>query len=359
MGAQAMTRPGPESWGARPESAATMFVSRIQSRRMATELIADALAARRDELVARRGRRVSRRASRPTAQADPARARRTCARTREAHHDLLCDVLRRDRPADGARARLRRAPRGPPRAPRDRARGLPGGVPQLPQHRLGRGARRRAREPRGGRRGARGGAHGDRLRRPRRRPQASAAYLEAQQLLLADSDRVRATCSRTCSTAGAPQTAAGLAAARARASSQTRACVLVAARADERAGRRDGALPRAANALAAAIRGRYAPLAVTRHGEIVLVRASAPGERVALRAPLERPASGCAVAARLVLAVGREHRPATGRRRSARAYREASQAVAPRRRVRRRALAARPQRRSSTSPCATTRSRGG
>ena len=150
---------------------------------------------------------------------------------------------------------------------------------------------------------------------------ASAAYLEAQQLLLADRDRVQRDLLEDLLDAGAPRTAAGLAAARDAGLEPDTACVLVAAVPVE-APEDEGALPRAAGALAAAIRGRYAPLAVTRHGEIVLVRASAPGERVALRVPL---LEACA-SQPLVLAVGVstvQDGPAS----LGGAYREASQAV--------------------------------
>jgi sugar diacid utilization regulator len=153
---------------------------------------------------------------------------------------------------------------------------------------------------------------------------ASAAYLDAQQLLLADSDRVRRDLLEDLLAAGAPQTAAGVAAARAAGLEPDSHYVLVAAvavgdPADERA------LPRAAGALAAAIRGRHAPLAVTRHGEIVLVRACAPGERLVLREPLA--AAGERIAADgVVLAVGVSTVQAQLTALGA-AYREASQAL--------------------------------
>jgi sugar diacid utilization regulator len=86
-----------------------------------------------------------------------------------------------------------------------------------------------------------------------------------------------------------------------------------------------GALARCASRLAQALRGRDAPLAVTRHGEIVLARALAPGERPALREPLERACEQIA-AGGTVLAVGVstvQPDPAT----LGAAYREASEAL--------------------------------
>ncbi len=149
---------------------------------------------------------------------------------------------------------------------------------------------------------------------------ASAAYLDAQQLLLADSDRVRRDLLEDLLGAGAPETAAGLAAARAAGLEAEARCVLVAAVADD-----EEALPRAASALAAAIRGRHEPLAVTRHGEIVLVRALAPGERPALREPLERVCERAASEG-VVLAVGASS-VQDGTAALGEAYREASLAL--------------------------------
>lgn len=131
---------------------------------------------------------------------------------------------------------------------------------------------------------------------------ASAAYLEAQQLLLANGDRVRRDLLEDLLDARPPGTAAGLAAARAAGLDGSARCVLVSAlpmvAPDDEA-----VLRSAANALAGAIRGRTSPLAVVRHGEIVLVRALSPGEHPALVRPLEKTckqASGRG----LVLAVG-------------------------------------------------------
>ena len=118
---------------------------------------------------------------------------------------------------------------------------------------------------------------------------------------------------------GAPQTAAGLEAARAAGLEADSRFVLVAARALDG----DGALSRAARTLAGAVRGAEEPLAVTRHGEIVLVRPCAPDEQPELRARLAE-ASEQAASEGIVLAIGVStvHRglDAVGA-----AYREASQ----------------------------------
>ena len=70
---------------------------------------------------------------------------------------------------------------------------------------------------------------------------------------------------------GSPQTAAGLAAAREAGLETDARCVVIAAVPTDAVGE-PGSLSRAANTLAAALRGRHPPFAVTRHGEIVLVR---------------------------------------------------------------------------------------
>jgi sugar diacid utilization regulator len=150
---------------------------------------------------------------------------------------------------------------------------------------------------------------------------AAAAYLEAQQRLVADGERVRRDLLEDLLEGGAPQTAAGLATARAAGLEADAGFVLVAAGALDG----DGDLSRAARTLAAAVRGAGEPLAVTRQREIVLVRPCAPGERPELRARL---AGACERAASegLVLAIGVStvHRglDAVGA-----AYREASQAA--------------------------------
>src|SRR3954454_12173545 len=133
--------------------------------------------------------------------------------------------------------------------------------------------------------------------------EASGAFLEAQQLLVADSDRVRRDLLEDLLCGRGPESAAGLAAARDAGLDASASYVVVAALPttppDD-----DGALRRAANALAAALRdSRFSPLAVTRHGEIVLVRAIHNGARPVLVAPLERACAGAATRA-LALAVG-------------------------------------------------------
>ncbi len=116
---------------------------------------------------------------------------------------------------------------------------------------------------------------------------ASAAYLEAQQLLLANGDRARRDLLEDLLASRPPETAAAVAAARAAGLEGGARCVLVAALPTV-APEDEGVLRVAANALAGALRGRTPPLAVTRRGEIVLVRAVSPGEPVRLIGPLEK-----------------------------------------------------------------------
>jgi hypothetical protein len=117
--------------------------------------------------------------------------------------------------------------------------------------------------------------------------EASAAYLEAQQLRLAEGDRVRRDLLEDLLAGRPPGTASRLAAARAAGLEGEVRCVLVAALPTV-APEDEGVLRLAANGLATAIRGKGSPLAVTRHGEIVVVGALAPGKRPAFREPLER-----------------------------------------------------------------------
>ena len=108
--------------------------------------IADALEARRDELVAAAFDAI--RARLPVLPRRRARIRRRRRRAHPGAPRPALRVLRRGRPAEARelafveRHAARRARAGHP------ARRLPRGVPQLPQHRLGRGARDRAAEPR-------------------------------------------------------------------------------------------------------------------------------------------------------------------------------------------------------------------
>jgi PucR C-terminal helix-turn-helix domain/GGDEF-like domain len=285
---------------------------------MATELIADALAARRDELVAAA---VDVYVARISAyrDADPALLEDAREHT-ETHHDLLCDVLRRDSPVQEReldfveRHAARRARGGIALADFLEAFRSYHGIVWDAVLDTSRESRRAADQALAAARTVIGYVDLAATR-------ASAAYLDAQQLLLANRDRVQRDLLEDLLDAGAPRTAAGLAAARAAGLEPDAACVLVAAVPAEPPGD-EGALPRAASALAAAIRGRFAPLAVTRRGEIVLVRASAPGERVALRVPLLEACASQPV----VLAVGVstvQDGPAS----LGGAYREASQAL--------------------------------
>jgi sugar diacid utilization regulator len=131
---------------------------------------------------------------------------------------------------------------------------------------------------------------------------ASSAYLEAQQLLLADADRVRRDLLEDLLAAKPPGTAAGLAAARAAGLEDGARCVVIAA-IPTAAPEEQSELRLAANTLARAIADRGSPLAVTRQGEIVVVKAVTDQERLALREPLERACTQ--VASRgLSLAVG-------------------------------------------------------
>ena len=119
--------------------------------------------------------------------------------------------------------------------------------------------------------------------------EASAAFLEAQQLLLADSDRVRRDLLEDLLAGRDPESAAGLAAARDAGLDGTARCAASSRRCRPRRRRTTARCGGAANALATALgAARTRPLTVTRHGEIVLVRAVAEGERPALVAPLER-----------------------------------------------------------------------
>src|SRR3954452_5899829 len=262
--------------------------------------IAGALAARRDELVDLAWEAIKSRL--PVYRgADPGIVADVLEHVR-AHHDLLCAVLRRGRPAEprdfrfASRHAALRARRGialedflaafrcyhgivwdamvdaarDERAPADDALAIAGALLRYVDMAT---------------------------------TEASGAFLEAQQLLLADGDRIRRDLLEDLLAGRDPETAAGLAVARDAGLDASASCVVVAAvptvPPDE-----DGALRRAANALAAALReSRTSPLAVTRHGEIVLVGAIRNGARPALVAPLEHARAGAATRA-LALAVG-------------------------------------------------------
>jgi hypothetical protein len=285
---------------------------------VATELIADALAARRDELVAAAVAAYPARI--PAYRGDDPTLLEDARQHTEAHHDLLCAVLRRGRPVTSRelgfveRHAAQRARRGVPlgdflEAFRSYHSIVWGAVLEVA--------------------GDGGAAAEEALAAAGAvinyvdlaATLASAAYLDAQQLLLADSDRVRRDLLEDLLDAGAPRTAAGLAAARAAGLEEDARCVLVAA-VPVAAPEDESALPRAARALAAAIRGRHEPLTVTRRGEIVIVRALAPGEQLALQEPLAKAAAGGCELAIGVSTI--QDRPAA----LGGAYREASQALA-------------------------------
>ena len=288
---------------------------------VATELIAGALATARDELVSAAMDAFRERIP-AYRDADPALLE-DARRHTEQHHDLLCEVLRRDRPLEARelgfveRHAALRARRGISLAEfleafRCYHRIVWDAVLEVSQ------------ESRAAAEQALAATRTVITYVDLATTRAGAAYLEAQQLLLADGDRVRRDLLEDLLDGGAPKTAAGVAAARAAGLEADVRCVLVAAvAADEPAD--EGALSRAARTLAAAAGGRHAPLAVTRRGEIVLVRALASDERPALRVAL---AEACerAAAQGVVLAVGvstvQDGPAALGA-----AYREASQAL--------------------------------
>jgi sugar diacid utilization regulator len=288
---------------------------------VATDLIADALAARRDQLV---GASVAVYEARiPTYRgADPAVLEDARRHTAE-HHDLLCDVLRRGRQVTERELAF---------VARHAARRARGGIPLgdfleafRSYHNIVWDAVLET--------SAQSRQAADQALVAARTvigyvdlaaTLASAAYLEAQQLLLANSNRVRRDLLEDLLDSGAPQTAAGVAAARTAGLEADTRCVLVAAVAVAEP-EDEAALPRAASTLAAAIQGRVPPLAVARRGEIVLVRAVAPGERVALHAPLTRACERGA-ADGVTLAVGVSTVQA-GPASLGAGYREASQAL--------------------------------
>jgi PucR-like helix-turn-helix protein/diguanylate cyclase with GGDEF domain len=262
--------------------------------------IADALEARRDELVGAAWEAI---ASRLPAyrNAGPDTVADVLEHIR-AHHDLLCAVLRRGGPPEprelhfASRQAALRARRGIPLADFLAAFRCYHGIVWAALVDAARDARAPAED-------ALAAAGTLLLYVDVATEEASGAYLEAQQLLVADSDRVRRDLLDDLLAGRGPQTAAGLAAARETGLDDAASCVVVAALPtappDD-----ESALRRAANALQAALRDRRsAPLAVTRHGEIVLVRAIRDGVRPALVAPLERACATPATRA-LGLAVG-------------------------------------------------------
>jgi hypothetical protein len=154
--------------------------------------------------------------------------------------------------------------------------------------------------------------------------EASAAYLEAQQLLVADGDRARRDLLEDLLAGRPPATAAGLAAARAAGLEADGRCVLIAA-VPTVAPEDEAVLRPAATTLAGALDRRRAPLAVARHGEIVIVKALTARERPSLRVQLEKACQR--VASRgMELAVG-VSTAQDGMATLGSAYREASLAV--------------------------------
>jgi sugar diacid utilization regulator len=121
-------------------------------------------------------------------------------------------------------------------------------------------------------------------------------------MLSADRDCVQRDLLEDLFTAQPPSTAARLAAARAAGLENGTRCLVVAALPTEPP-EDESVLRLAAGTLANAIRSRAPPLVVTRHGEVIIVRAVAQGERPALANALQ---SACEKSAHqgLVLAVG-------------------------------------------------------
>ena len=263
--------------------------------------IAGALEARRDELVATAFDEI--RARLPVYRdADPALAEDVVGHIRM-HHDLLCAVLRRGRPAEVRDFRFV-ARHAALRARRGVALGDFLEAFRCYHHVVWDAMADAARDT---------GAPADEVLASAgsvlgyvdlAATEASAAFLEAQQLLVADSDRIRRDLLEDLLAGRDPESAAGLAAARDAGLDGTTGALVVAAL-PTTAPEDDGALRRAANALATAISARRGPrpLTVTRHGEIVLVRAVAGGERPALVGPLER-ARAAPASRHLALAVG-------------------------------------------------------
>lgn len=116
---------------------------------------------------------------------------------------------------------------------------------------------------------------------------ASDAYLEAQQVLLADDDRIRRDLLEDLLAGRKPGSGRRLAAANAAGLTPRSPCVLITAvpvdPLDEA-----HALRHAASSTARAVHGAVAPLAVIRQREIVIVRALDEGRTTPLATPLER-----------------------------------------------------------------------
>src|SRR4051794_12764092 len=202
------------------------FVIRIQWPAVATDRIAEALAGRSEELVsAAVDVYVERIPAYSHAGADvEADARRHTAE----HHALLCAVLRRDRPPTDRelefveRHAARRARQGIPLADFLEAFRSYHNIVWDAVLDFSRESRTVADQALAATRTVIGYVD-------RATTRASGAYLEAQQLLVAEGDRVRRDLLEDLLAAGAPQTAAGLAAARAAGLHADTRCVVVAA----------------------------------------------------------------------------------------------------------------------------------
>jgi hypothetical protein len=264
-----------------------------------TVAIAAALESRREELIAM-GLEAIRSRLQPYQRADPALLQDVSTHLGK-HHDLLCAVLRRGRTATpgelafvGRHAAMR-ARRGIPLADFLEAFRCYHNI-------IWDAVLDASRDGREGTDAALASARTVIRHIDLATTAASSAYLEAQQLLLADADLMRRDLLEDLLAGRAPGTAGGLAAARAAGLENGARCVVVAA-IPTAAPDEAGELRVAANTLARAIAGRNTPLAVTRQGEIVLVKAVMDEERPALREPLERACKQ--VASRgLTLAVG-------------------------------------------------------
>jgi PucR C-terminal helix-turn-helix domain/GGDEF-like domain len=252
--------------------------------RTRADLIADALEARRDELISTGVAEIRSRME-TYRRADPALIEDVSGHIAQ-HHDLLCAVLRRGRPATArefefvARHAALRARRGISLSDFLEA--------FRTYHNVVWDAVLAA---------SRSGGESEEQALAAARTvirhidlattEASTAYLEAQQLLVADGDRARRDLLEDLLAGRPPATAAGLAAARVAGLEGDARCLLIAA-VPTVAPEEEAVLRPAAITLAAAVDRGRAPLAVARHGEIVVVKALNAKERPSLRVALEK-----------------------------------------------------------------------
>ena len=163
-------------------------------------------------------RRVWRRYARASpATATPIRRPRGRAAAHRDHHDLLCAVLRRGRPAGPRELRVRRAATRrcePAGASRSRTSSRPSAATTTSSGTRSLDAVARERGRRQTRR-LHGGATVIALCRPRHHARRAPPSSKPSSCCSPTATACAATCSRTCSPAATPQTAAGLAAARA------------------------------------------------------------------------------------------------------------------------------------------------